>query len=431
MKEKGGKELLEERSQAILGGVVGLVLALGAYDLMSISVAKWSQLLIFLVFSFCTLAFILFMWYIGSEALDIVPQDGQLFGLNIVLVVLLATLPFSARLSLYSDVRELGATFLIFNVGVVYALTAVINFLALQKPESRLVPRSVYADMRAYMFGLPAGALTAFLFLFAPQEEVGGPFVGLGISLRAFGLFPAWGVFFLVIIVATVFIRRRTPASADGAPETQEMGGVFHSKTRTVNNTLFEAALGLSAFSLTDLPVSTMADLIPPLAHFGFLFLLIIVFWVGFYRVYAAIPVWNEWIDFLTTWVPLLVIFAPPIFRMAVLPNPETRELGSVIFPVFMAVLALANAAVYLYASRLRGRDETIPLGVVREFRWWAAGSLLLAPLFLASLLIPFDVTALWHIPLRVVAWWMLLVFFIVVTRLENWCSNSTNVAIL
>ncbi len=425
MKEEDGKELLEERSQAILGGVVGLVLALGAYDLMSISVVKWSQLFMFLVFSFVTLAFILFMWYIGSEALDIAPQDGQLFGLNIVLVVLLAILPFSTRLSLYSDARELGAKFLVLNMGVIFTLTAVINFLVLRKPESKLVPRSVYADMQTYMFGLPAGALTAFLFLLAPLDEVGGPFVDLGISQRALGLFSSWGVFFLVIIVATVFIRRRTPASADGAPETQEMGGVFHSKTRTVNNTLFEAALGLSAFSLTDIPVSTVADLIPPLAHFGFLFLLIIVFWIGFYRVYAAIPVWNEWVDFLTTWVPMLVIFAPPIFRLAVLPNPETRELGSVIFPVFTAVLALANAAVYLYASRLLGRDVTIPRGVVREFRCWATGSLLLAPLFLASLLIPFDVTALWHIPLRVVAWWIFLVFFIVVMRVASRSKSS------
>ena len=425
MKEEGGKEFLEERSQAILGGVVGLVLALGAYDLMSISVVKWSQLFMLLGFSFVTLAFILFMWYIGSEALDIVPQDGQLFGLNIVLVVFLAILPFSTRLSLHSDARELGAKFLVLNMGVIFALTAVINFLVLRKPESRLVPKGVYADMQAYMFGLPAGALTAFLFLLAPLDEVGGPFVDLGISQRAFGLFSAWGVFFLVIIVATVFIRRRTPASADGAPETQEIGGVFHSKTRTVNNTLFEAALGLSAFSLTDLPVSTMADLIPPLAHFGFLFLLIIVFWIGFYRVYAAIPVWNEWVDFLTTLVPLLVIFAPPIFRLAVLPNPEARELGSAIFPVFTAVLALANAAVYLYASRLRGRDVTVPLGVVRELRWWTAGSLLLAPLFLASLLIPFDVTALWHIPLRVVAWWISLLFFVVVMRVASRSISS------
>ena len=425
MKEKGGKEFLEERSQAILGGVVGLVLALGAYDLMSISVVNWSQLFMFLGFSFTTLVFILFMWYIGSEALDLVPHDSQLFGLNIVLVVLLAVLPFSARLSLYSDARELGAKFLVLNMGIIFTLTAIINLLVLRKPESRLVPRSVYIDMQAYTFGLPAGALTALLFLFAPLDEVGGPLVDLDIPQRALGLFSAWGVFFLVIIVATVLIRRRTPAPADRVPETQEMGEVFHSKTRTVNNTLFEAALGLSAFSLTDLPVSTTADIIPPLAHFGFLFLLIIVFWIGFYRVYAAIPVWNEWVDFLTTWVPMLVIFAPPIFRLAVLPNPETRELGSAIFPVFTAVLALANAAVYLYAYRLRRRDVTVPLGVVKELHWWAAGSLLLAPLFLASLLIPFDVTVLWHIRLRVVVWWISLLLFVIVMRVASRSAST------
>ena len=148
-------------------------------------------------------------------------------------------LPFSTRLSLFSRARDLGATLLVFNVGSVFALTALITFYGLHKPEIQPVPRSVHADMLAYQYGLPAGAVAAFLSLLAPLEEVGGPFAGLGISVRALGLFWAWGVFFLVLMVAAVFIRRRTPSSIDEAHVARDMGRIFQLKMRTVNNTLF------------------------------------------------------------------------------------------------------------------------------------------------------------------------------------------------
>ncbi|MFQ6080872.1 MAG: hypothetical protein ACE5OW_04295 [Candidatus Bathyarchaeia archaeon] len=417
------KDTLKERSEAVLDGVVGLVLALAAYDLMSISVAGWSQLAMLLLFSFMTLILIMFLWYIGSEALDVVPQDNQLFALNILLIVLLTTLPFSVRLSLFSDVKELGATFLAINTGILFAVTALINFLLLQRPESHTVPRSVLADIQAYVFGLPAGSLVAFLSLLAPTEAIAeGPFAGWNIPLRALSLFWSFTAFFLVVAVADVLIRRRIPASAEGIPEIQKMGGVFHSKMRTVNNTLFEAALGLSAFSLTDLPVATVAGLIPPLAYFTFLFFLIVVFWVELYRVYAAIPVWNEWLDFLTGWAPLLAIFAPPTFRLVALPSPEAKELGTMVFPIFTAIFALANAAVYLYAARFREHDVTLSRERVSEFRRWAAGSLILAFIFTASLLIPSNVMTLLDIPLRVVVWWISLAVFAIIM----WVATHT-----
>ncbi|NIW34092.1 hypothetical protein GWM83_00795 [Candidatus Bathyarchaeota archaeon] len=65
---------------------------------------------------------------------------------------------------------------------------------------------------------------------------------------------------------------------------------------RSVNNTLFEATISLSAFSLTDLSITDMASLITPWAHF--VFFLIVVFWVELPRVYAAVPVRSETLDF-------------------------------------------------------------------------------------------------------------------------------------
>ena len=411
--EEGWKDALKERSEAVLDGVVGIVLALAVYDLMSISVARWSQLVILLFFSFVTLILIMFLWYTGSEVLDIVPQDNHLFALNILQVVLLTALPFSVRLSLFSDVKELGATFLVINTGILFAVTALINFLLLQRPESRTVPRSVLADIQADVFGLPAGSLIAFLSLLAPAGAIaGGPFAGWNIPLRALGLFWSFGAFFFVGIFANIFIRRRLPRSTEVAPEIQKMGGIFHSKMRTVNNTLFEAALGLSAFSLTDLPIKTAADLIQPLIHFSFLFFLIVVFWVKFYRVYAAIPFWDEGLDFLTSWAPLLAIFSPPIFRLVVLPNPEMEELGATMFPIFTAMFVLANAAVYIYAARFRRDDLKLSQEKISEFHRWAIGSLGLAFTFTASLLIPSNITALLDIPLRLVIWWISLVAF-------------------
>jgi len=203
-----------------------------------------------------------------------------------------------------------------------------------------------------------------------PQTEAisDGPFVGWNVPLRALSLFWVFPAFFLVTAVAEVFIRKQLPSSVETVSEVQMMGGVFHSKMRTVNNTLFEAALGLSAFSLTDLPVTAAADLIQPLAYFSFLFFLIVGFWVKLYRVYVAIPVWDEWLDFLTSWAPLLAIFAPPTF-----------------LPIFIATFALANAAVYIYAARFGKSDVEIRQERRSEFRRWAAGSLGLAILISPS----------------------------------------------
>ena len=72
-------------------------------------------------------------------------------------------------------------------------------------------------------------------------------------------------VFFLVIAVPEPLVRRRLPVSMDESQEVQLMGRVFHSKMRGVNNALFQMALGLSVFSLIDLPVETVPDLLPPL----------------------------------------------------------------------------------------------------------------------------------------------------------------------
>ncbi len=107
-------------------------------------------------------------------------------------------------------------------------------------------------------------------------------------------------------------------------------------------------ALGLSAFSLTDLPVKAAADVIPPLAHFAFLYFLIVVFWNRLFRVYAAIPTFDELIDFLIGWVAFFVVLAPPVFRQVVLPDPVTREIGSITFPIVMAMLALTSGVLYL-----------------------------------------------------------------------------------
>lgn len=182
---------------------------------------------------------------------------------------------------------------------------------------------------------------------------------------------------------------------------------------RAVNNTLFGMALGLAVFSLTELPVKTASDLLPPFIHFAFLFLLIYVFWNKLNRVYATIPIWEEGIDFFTNIIALLAVMTPPAFRFAVLHEPETRVIGIILFPILIAALAAVNAVLYLYASRLKRGATTVSSDTVREFHRWAAGSLFLALMFLASMLIPLKDIFFMDISLRIVAWWISLVIFI------------------
>ncbi|NIW15980.1 hypothetical protein GWM83_00790, partial [Candidatus Bathyarchaeota archaeon] len=86
---------------------------------------------------------------------------------------------------------------------------------------------------------------------------------------------------------------------------------------------------------------------------------------------------------------------------MIVLPNPETGDFGIMFFLVFRALFALANVAVYLYATKFRGRGVTVSQEKTSEPRRWAAGSILLGTGFSASLMISSSFTVLWDFPLR------------------------------
>ena len=415
------KGILEERSQTMVDSVVGVVISLGAYVLMSVSVTDWSQLMMILCFFITIFMITSFLWYIAGQSIALAPHDSGLFGLNILLVAILAPLPFSARLVLFSEIKELAVTLLLINTGVVFAITFLIDILVLHKPESRKAPRSVLGDLRAQQFGLPVGSLFAFLFLLAPREQtLGGPFAGWDLPVRALGFLLSSFIFFMVTMVAEVFVRKRIPLSVDEAPQVQKMSRVFNLKMRAVNNALFGMALGLCIFSLTDLPVKTASDLPPPLIHFAFLFILIYVFWNKLFRVYATIPVFEAGIDFFTNIVALFAIMVPLAFRFAVLPGLETRAIGVIFFPIMMAAFAAANAMLYLYASRLKRGETAFSLDIVREFCQWAAGSLFLAFMFLASMLIPLETITFMDISLRIVVWWISLVSFIVIMQVAS-----------
>lgn len=408
------KETLKERSQAMMDGAIGIVIALAAYVLMSVPVAGWSQWWVLLGSFMLIFWVVVFLWDYAANALALAPYDSRLFVLGLFLVVLLIPLPFSARLVFSSEVKGLGATFLVINTGVVFALAALISIIALRTPESRAMPRWALADFRAAPIGLMAGSLVAFLSLLIPSEETvaAGPWVD--IPMRAFGLAWAFLAFFVVLMVATALIRRRMPISANESPEVQKMSQVFYSKMRAMYNQLFGMALGLSAFSLTDLPVKAAADIIPPLAHFAFLFFLIVVSWNKLFRVYAAISTFDELIDFLIAWVAFFVVLAPPVFRLVVVPDPVTREIGSIAFPIVMAMLALTNGVLYLHTGGFWRREVAISSEIKNEFRWWAMGSLALGAVFLASLLIPLAAT-LGHVSLRVIVWWISLASFVAI----------------
>ena len=425
MIEEEWKKIVGERSQTMIDGVVGVVIALGAYMLMSVSVTDWSQLNVILWFFLAIFMITGFLWYIAGQSIALAPHDGKLFGLNLLLVALLAPIPFSARLVLFSEIKELAVTLLLINTGVVFALTFMIDILVLHKPESRHAPRSVLGDLQAQQFGLPAGSVFAFLFLLVPREQtLGGPFAGWNIPLRALGFLLSFYIFFLITMVAEVFVRRRIPLSADETPQVQKISRILHLKMRAVNNTLFGMALGLCVFSLTDLPVKAASDLLPPFIHFAFLFLLIYVFWNKLYRVYATIPIWEEGIDFFTNIIALLAVMTPPAFRFAVLPEPETRVIGIILFPILIVALAAVNAVLYLYASRLKRGVTTVSSDTIREFRRWAAGSLFLAFMFLASMLIPMEAIFFMDISLRIVVWWISLVIFIVSMQVASPSSS-------
>lgn len=411
------KEILKERSESMMDGVMGVVIALAAYVVMSVPVTGWVQWWVLLGFFMVIFWVAIAVWDSAADAVAIVPSDGRLFVLSLLLVVLLVPLSFSARFAFSSALKGLGATFLVIITGLVFVLAALIVILVLRTPESRTLPRWLLADLRASVIGLAVGSLVAFLSLLVPLENSASLGPGANFPVRAMGLVWAFSAFFIVLPVVSLLLRRRMPISADKSPEVQEMNQVLYSKMRAMYSELFEMAVGLSAFSLTDLPVKAATDLVLPLVHFAFLFFLIVVLWNRLFRVYAVISTFHEGLDFAIAWPALFVVLTPPVFRLAILPGAATRQIGSIAFPVLIAILALTNGALYLYTAGLHRREVAISSKVKKEFRRWAVGSFTLGILFLTSLLLPLT-AKIGHVSLRVIAWWLCLISFVVIMQL-------------
>jgi len=165
-----------------------------------------------------------------------------------------------------------------------------------------------------------------------------------------------------------------------------------------------------------ELPVKVAADLTLSLVHFAFLFFLIIVLWNRLFRIYAVVSTFYEGLDFAVFWIAFFVVLTPPVFRLVILPGSATKEIGSIVFPVLIAIIALTNGALHLYTAGLQRREVAISSEIKKEFRWWAWGSFALGILFLTSLLIPLTAT-LGYMSLRVIAWWVSLISFVVIMR--------------
>ncbi len=219
----------------MMDGAIGIVIALAAYVLMSVPVAGWSQWWVLLGSFMLIFWVVVFLWYYATNALAVAPYDSRLFVLGLLLVVLLIPLPFSARLVFSSEVKGLGATFIVINTGVVFALAALINIIALRTAESRAMPRWALADLRAGPIGLMAGSLVAFLSLLIPSEVTVPEELWVGLPTRALGLAWAFTAFFVVLTVAVALIRRGMPISANESPGVQKMSQVFYSKMRAMN----------------------------------------------------------------------------------------------------------------------------------------------------------------------------------------------------
>lgn len=419
------KETLRERSQAMIDGVMGVVIALAAYVVMSVPVTTWIQWWVLLSFFMMVFMVSIFVWDAAANATAITPSDGRLFVLSLILVVFLIPLSFSANLTLSSEIKGLGATFLVISTGLVFALASLIIILALRTPESRTLPRWALADLRGSVIGLVVGSLVAFLSLLIPLRETVSLEPWVNIPVRAMGLAWAFVAFFIVLLVVDFLLRRRMPISIDKSPEVQEMNQVFYSKMRAMNSAIFGMAVSLSAFSLMELPVKTAADLTLSLVHFAFLFFLIVVLWNRLYRIYAVVSTFYEGLDFAVGWVAFFVVLTPPVFRLAILPEAATRQIGSIVFPVLITTLSLNNGALHLYTAGLQRREVAISSKVRKEFRQWAWGSFALGILFLTSLLIPLTAT-LGYVSLRVIAWWVSLISFVVIMRVVSRVTHFT-----
>jgi uncharacterized membrane protein len=365
----------------LMNEVFGLSIGLGAFSLSTSALAGIAEFMNAAFFFAVTYAFITLAWVSYSQFFDEYPMYDYMFlGLNFSFLFLIALVPFILRLMFYEAValRQIAIQLFSFNMATIFIILAVMA----QKHLLRSHTTISFNKKRHLKITRNSHSIVAFMFflsLFVNKEATIAP-----LSNRSF----YWLLIFIVPTVYTLaasFSFKSEQLLNDQSTSIAEgQGEILSNCCRRVTNAMLGVSIGLTAFSLIRLPLSSLWDML--LACIWFMNNFIIVFILLFFS--STCLAGEEPLDDLSIILSLVANFILALLALLlqggileIMGQANMEVLNLVPLCIAFALLCLGIMGLR-FTSRFRGRLD------IKEFDHRRTESL--AMVFIAPLLLLF-----------------------------------------
>jgi uncharacterized membrane protein len=160
------------------------------------------------------------------------------------------------------------------------------------------------------------------------------------------------------------------------------------SRYRDIVTGVFGLVLALGAFSITTTDFSSREDVWTALAIFSPAFFFLIAIWQITSELVDRYPANDRLFYTLVTFVLFLTALSPAFLNLLLAEDPDVHRLSATLFPISMAGIFAILSILWLRLAALTRRKGGTPEPDIRDGMIAAA---VLAALFLASLLLPYD----------------------------------------
>jgi hypothetical protein len=163
----------------------------------------------------------------------------------------------------------------------------------------------------------------------------------------------------------------------------------------TIIDAVFGLSLGLGAFSLTELPITSAQDLFAAIGFFGFSYFIIFMSWMGI-RVYFEDYIIYGSINGILIFTGFFIAIMPLPLRIVLMQSlqpttPDILEAAWMLYPICLGVITLTSG-IFSFAFSKQSR-KAAPLKDLEHLLTDGVMTFVMGLVFLASAFMPYEIT--------------------------------------
>ena len=195
---------------------------------------------------------------------------------------------------------------------------------------------------------------------------------------------------------------------------TQKLVLIPQARLEMFSDLIFGLSLSISAITLIGSPAYSQASIINKIVSFIFNFIILIMIWIRYTGTMAILPVETGQVIFLNLLMLLLVGLEPYLLSIIqgalFVVNPTDLNLGMADYASSLYALDIAGlVAIQGFFTHILSREERglVPSTLLHKYRVGRNAQLVLAAVFVLSVLPQLWTTSVFGLPLRIQIWWI------------------------